>query len=440
MVSSVINPKGTARTTYFSRTDEFLFFVFVGSASVPSQADGQEMAGVRWRYLRRTDIESRRGTVKGGKAQFYPVFVEDSSGLIAAIGDAIPPGVPRSSVPPRPGCTTVFPIREEDGMEMNWGLTGPSLQRALEAGYVRVSKGQSELQAYVFAYLTAPNIRKVEKGELLRQGRRSDGSWIVVAPHGTLSRPTTNWRNGSHEAGAYGTTLLRALLPGRTFPFPKSLYAVEDALRFFVGDKPNGVILDFFAGSGTTSHAIARLNRQDGGRRQCISVTNNEVSADEATSLRKKGLRPGDPEWEALGIFEHITRPRITAAMTGESPEGEPVKGAYKFTDEFPMAAGFEENIEFVELTYLDPDDIELDLAFAGIAPLLWMRAGATGPVLDECLNSSGRRKPSALTEQYGVLFNADRWRSFVEKLPATATTAFVVTDSQATFAGIGQP
>ncbi|MEI2807429.1 MAG: DNA methyltransferase [Albidovulum sp.] len=76
-------------------------------------------------------------------------------------------------------------------------------------------------------------------------------------------------------------------MPDRKFPFPKSLYAVEDALRFFVNDKRNAVVLDFFAGSGTTAHAVMRLNRQDGGRRQCICVTNNEVAADEQKALRK---------------------------------------------------------------------------------------------------------------------------------------------------------
>jgi adenine-specific DNA-methyltransferase len=113
------------------------------------------------------------------------------------------------------------------------------------------------------------------------------------------------------------------------------------------------------------------------------------------------------------------------------------LKGEYRFTDEFPMVDGFEENVEFMELTYLDPEEIELDLAFAGIAPLLWLRAGATGQVLDVCLDLAGRRKPYAWTGRYGILFNADRWRSFIEKLPEMATTAFVVTDSQATFAGI---
>jgi adenine-specific DNA-methyltransferase len=172
-----------------------------------------------------------------------------------------------------------------------------------------------------------------------------------------------------------------ALLPGRKFPFPKSLYAVEDALRFFVNDKPDAIVLDFFGGSGTTTHAVARLNRQDGGQRQSILVTNNEVSADEADSLRARGLRPGDSEWEEVGIFEHITRPRISAAVAGRTPDGEPIKGDYKFIDEFPMAEGFEENVDFFELTYLDPEDVELDVAFNSLAPLIWLRAGGRGPI-----------------------------------------------------------
>lgn len=90
-----------------------------------------------------------------------------------------------------------------------------------------------------------------------------------------------------------------------------------------------------------------RLNKQDGGRRRSIVVTNNEVSDNEARSLRALGHRPGDPEWEAFGIYEYITKPRVRAAITGQTPDGGPTKGDYKFNDEFPMAEGFEENAEF---------------------------------------------------------------------------------------------
>lgn len=384
MVSSVINPKGTARTTYLSRTDEYIFFVFFGNAMVPDRPDGSDAQEVRWRYLRRTDIESARGTVKGGTAQFYPIYVNDQTLKIETIGDPLPPNVPRTNVPAVPGCTAVFPIREEDGMEMNWGLIGSSLKKALDAGFVRVSRNKSsELQPYVFSYLTAPNIKKIEGGKLVKSGKRDDGSWIVIDPAGKSGRPTTTWREASHEAGAYGTSLLRALLPGRKFPFPKSLYAVEDTLRLLVEDKPEAVVLDFFSGSGTTAHAVMRLNRQDGGHRQCISVTNNEVAADEQKALREQGLRPGNPDWEKHGICDYITKPRVAAAITGRTPGGEPIKGDYKFTDEFPMADGFEENAEFFTLTYEARSAVNHNLAYSRIAPMLWLCAGAQGSRID---------------------------------------------------------
>ena len=160
----------------------------------------------------------------------------------------------------------------------------------------------------------------------------------------------------SHDAGAYGTDLLgRTPRSRRGFPFPKSLYAVEDTFGSSSPDKPEAIVLDFFAGSGTTAHAVMRLNRQDGGDVESISVTNNEVSADEQKALREQGLRPGDPEWEQWGICDYITKPRSLRRLEGRTPEVSQSSGDYKFTDEFPMADGFEENVEFFTLTYESP-------------------------------------------------------------------------------------
>jgi adenine-specific DNA-methyltransferase len=93
--------------------------------------------------------------------------------------------------------------------------------------------------------------------------------------------------------------------------------------------------------------------------------------------------------------------------------------------------------VQFFELTYLDPEVVELDRAFNAISPLLWLRAGARGPIIDECVDASGRRKPYAWTEAYGVLFNPDRWRNFVRQCRESVFTVFIVTNSQTTFAGI---
>ena len=435
MISSVINPKGTGRLNEFSRTDEYIFFVLFGEATVPDKSGDGNEAEVRWRYFRRTDIESERGTKKGGPAQFYPIYVDDANCTIAKIGEPLPHGQDRTTSPDIIGCTKVFPIRESDGMEMNWGLTGPSLKNALDNGFVRVSANRnSELQPYIFSYLTAPNIKKIEQGLLVKSGKRSDESWIVVNPEGKSSRPTTSWNEKSHEAGAHGTGILRALLPGRKFPFPKSLYAVEDSLRLFVGDKPNAIILDFFSGSGTTAHAVMRLNRQDGGRRQCISVTNNEVAAEEHRALQRAGLRPGDSEWEQRGICDYITRPRITAAITGKTPHGDDMNGEYKFIDEFAMAEGFQENAEFFTLTYETPVAVSHSLAFQRVAPLLWMRAGAEGRRIDD-LPERGWE----IAGTYALLVDLDQSATFCDAVEARAgiRIAYIVTDDDLRFQSV---
>lgn len=315
---------------------------------------------------------------------------------------------------------------------MNWCLTGPALAARLADGYVRVGRfDSSKPQPFPIYYLLAGKVRDIETGVASVVGHAPDGSVRAEYSQPQRQMPTTSWDRQPHNARVGGSEILKLLMPDRRFPFPKSLFAVEDCLRLCVENKPDAVILDFFAGSGTTAHAVARLNRQDGGRRRSILVTNNEVSADEAKALTAAGHRDGDPEWEALGIFEHITRPRITAAITGRTPAGDPIKGDYKFTDEFPMSEGFDENVEFMKLTYLDPLDVELDQAFRAVAPLLWLRAGGQGPMIEE------RTDGFAVTDRYGILFDPDQWRAFVDALPATAVAAFVVTDSPSVFSGV---
>ena len=432
MVTSVINPKGTSRPDLFSRVDEFIFVVLFGSAAVPGMLS-KKHAGkkVRWRYLRREDLDSVRGT---RPRQFYPVYVDEVTRKIVGVGDPLSLEDPLEGATPPHRCVAVFPIRE-DGLQMEWGLTGPSLLRAAEQGFARATPGHDN-QPFIISYLTAPNIKKVESGELLVAGLQEDGSKIVIAPEGRLSRPTTVWQETGHSAGDYGTKMLGQFLPGRKFPFPKSLYAVEDTIRYFVGARPNAIILDFFSGSGTTAHAVMRLNRQDGGRRQCISITNNEVAADEQASLRKAGLRPGDPDWEKLGICDYITKPRIAAAITGKTPEGRAIDDDYKFTDEFPMAEGFEENAEFFTLTYEAPVAVSHNLAFQRIAPLLWMRAGSEGRRIDD-LPAVGWD----VADTYGLLVDLDRAAAFCDAAAAQPTLriAYAVTDDDRRFQAVAR-
>lgn len=426
MVSVTISPRGTNRATEFSRVDEYAFFVFVGSASIQATVDPEaQEKEIRWQYLRR----GQKTLVRGSRPnQFYPIYVDVDTERIVKIGSPMAGHESVEGVPEIPGTVAVFPV-DPDGVQKTWGLTPPTLQAALDRGYVRVTPGTAH-QPYTISYLTTPNIRLAEAGKLKVTGTREDGSKIVVAPGGKSERLSTVWRERRHDAGAYGTSTLRSLLPDRSFPFPKSLYAVEDALRAFVADKPNATVVDFFAGSGTTAHAVMRLNRQDGGSRQTVLVTNNEVSAVEQSALRERGLRVGDPEWEAQGICEYFTKARMMAAVTGKTPAGEPIEGAYKFVDEFPMSDGFQENVEFFTLTYQSPRPLAHHRAFEAIAPLLWLRAGAKGNRIDEATDDF------AVADAYAVLFDLDASQDFLATLAdsPSPSLAFIVTDDDQGF------
>lgn len=429
MVSSAINATGVIRATEFTRTNEFIYFVTFGAARIAPEVDTVASKELLWNLLQRREDSSRRhGPVKR-LDQFYPIYVNRNSGNIQSLGRSLGLDESRFDVPEISDCEAVFPLKP-DGTEMVWGLTPGSLRVLISKGYVRVSRARGKFSIY---YLTGGKVRDLDEGHARIAGRRSDGSVIAVAESGRAVMPTSQWQRESHNAQSHGTKLLSRLLPGRKFPFPKSVYAVEDALRFFVKGNANAVILDFFSGSGTTAHAVMRLNRQDGGQRQSISITNNEVSAEEQKALLKQGLRPGDAEWETLGICDYTTKPRVQAAITGDTPDGEPIKGDYKFTDEFPMSDGFEENAEFFTLTYESPGRVARNRDFLRIAPLLWLAAGSVGRRIDDVADGWD------VAETYGVLSDLDQSGDFVDAVTAaeTVTHAFIVTDDERSYQAI---
>jgi adenine-specific DNA-methyltransferase len=440
MVSSVINPKGTGRGNEMLRVNEFIFFLWFGDSKLGFfEAEDQEDEIIAWETMRRRNLASRRGRHgKGacGPNQFYPIYVNTKTGMIVEIGDPLPENMPIKKVSEKRGCVAVFPIRP-DGTEMNWSLTADTCRQRWKLGYVRAGKSEPDQpQKFIIQFLPAGVISAIESEEAEIIDRRKDGSVEVRTVVVKDRTPTTQWNFRSHFAEHNGTNLLKVILPGRTFPFPKSLYAVEDALRLFVKDKQDAIILDFFSGSGTTAHAVMRLNHQDDGRRQCISVTNNEVAATEQDALRKNKLRPGDADWEQWGICEYITKPRVLAAITGKTPDGKPIKGDYKFTDEFPMSDGLEENAEFFTLTYEMPVSVNHNRAFERVAPLLWMRAGCRGKRIDK-LPTEGW----AVVEAYGFLVEVDAATPFIKAVGKAKDMriAFIVTDDDRRFQALAR-
>lgn len=442
MVSSQINPAAVARAGAFGRSDEYIYFVKLGDANprrielsrewVSSKGRTHNVA-VRWDLLRRSGKKGSKR--KDSPGCFYPIYIDPNGPKVAKVGEALPEGL--SEHEEIEGTVAVLPIRK-DGSEGRWQWTPSTLRSRLLEGRVRIS-GSAE-KGFTVSILKPGEYKKVVDGEVEVLGYGADGS-IVVEGQSDVDTvraiPSTQWRITSHDATQYGTRLLDdAFLPARDFPYPKSLYAVEDTLRFFVIDNPEAVILDFFAGSGTTAHAVMRLNRQDGGHRQCISVTNNEVADEEQKKLREAGLRPGDDEWEKNGICDYISKPRVAAAITGKTPDGEPIKGDYKFTDEFPMAEGFEENAEFFTLTYETPLSVSHNLAFSRVAPLLWLRAGARGSRINK-VPADGW----AVADAYALLNNVDAATPFIKALAKVdgVRIAYIITDDDRRFQAIAK-
>lgn len=440
MISSVINPSGASRASAFRRTDEYIFFVLIGESgpkALPLPVEwritrDKRAEKLRWDGLIRSGSHTRR---EDSPNQFYPIYASelDGTGIIHSIGDSYYGDHYHSEICPA-DTVAIWPIRN-DGSEGNWQISPNNARILLRKGYMKLGRWRGENTTV--SYIKRGGQQKIETGVFPVIGRAIDNSVIVDdSSYESLFIPGTQWRLPSHSAEQGGTKLLRNFLPDRQFPFPKSLYAVEDALRFFVSDKPNAIVLDFFSGSGTTAHAVMRLNRQDGGCRQSISVTNNEVSAGEQKKLHEQGFRPGDTDWEKLGICDYITKPRIKAAITGKTPDGKAIKGDYKFTDEFPMSDGFEENAEFFTLTYEARDAVNHNLAYSRVAPLLWLRAGARGKRID-MLPVDGW----AVAETYGLLTEVDKATPFIHALQEAQSIllAYIVTDDDRRFQAIAR-
>lgn len=436
MVTIVIQGAGSVRSGELSRSEEYAFFCFFGRANPSSWTDDMlsekpstSKDKVRWESLLRSGTHSERWERPN---LFFPMFVCKETGRIVGVGEQRDATAPKGSWDVPSGAFAVWPTKS-GGEEGNWRVSVGELRRLVKGGFVRAGRCDEGTGTGTFWYLGRLARRNIEDGTYIVSGRDEQGALRVNVASASDKRfpPRTVWTRARHNAGWHGTNLLRALLPGRRFPFPKSLYAVEDCLRVAVAEKPNAVILDFFAGSGTTAHAVMRLNHQDGGRRQCISVTNNEVAAEEQRGLRTKGLRPGDADWESRGICDYITKPRIEAAITGVTPTGERIDKGYKFTDEFPISEGLDENAAFFTLTYEGPLSVAHHKAFGRVAPMLWLRAGARGRLIDG-LGGKGWD----VAETYGVLENLDQAKMFADRLAQVegVRLAFIVTDDESAF------
>ena len=437
MVSSMINPANVAREGEFGRSGEYLFFVMIGSSSPQRvRLDREWVSGkgrthtgqVRWDLLKRSGTNSERKHSPGG---FYPIYINSESGKIEKIGEPLPAGI--SDAPEVAGCYTLLPIRQ-NGSEGNWQWSPTTFRDRMAQGRVRI--GGNKDRGFTVYILKDGEYTKITSGEFEIIGHGINGE-IIVADNDTdavMATPGDIWRISSHDATQYGSRLIGNIFGDRRFTFPKSLYAVKDCLYFFTANKQNAVIMDFFAGSGTTLHAVNLLNAEDGGHRRCIMVTNNEVSAEEEKSLTEQGYHPGDEAWDKLGIARYVTWPRTVCSIEGHDVNGNPLKGNY-IGSELPMADGFKANAAFFKLGFLDKTSVALGRQFAELLPVLWMKAGAIVP----CPSIATDEAPQMMffpENRLAVLQDEASFPAFEKQLGQfpTIKAIYIVTDYEAGF------
>ena len=315
-VTMVINPKGSHRRATFNRVNEYALFVFFdrsASLSVCRMADDLltgdtntgnqpvEQTKVRWPYLLHSGYGSLPHEAPG---QVYPIAV-DPQGRILATGrtlleranadeianypDALDGYVPPAEELIQLGTETVWPVNRSGELSC-WNLRPATLMERNDQGYVAATRNRKH--GWSIKYLSTGLIAQIKSGDIKVAGNDPVTGSVILEPTMFKKKPMTVWHRSRHDAGRHGTEMLKTLLGDKRFNYPKSLYSTLDAIACVMSDRKNAVVLDFFAGSGTTLHAVAALNASDGGRRQCVLVSNNEVSPKTAERLRDNGGFP----------------------------------------------------------------------------------------------------------------------------------------------------
>ena len=440
MISCIINPKGVDQSG-FRRADEYIFFVMIGNSMPSALPLGNEWSPSArkaatpndtnpekrepgWTSMMRRGSHSSRNERPG---LYYPIYADPKRRIIVQVGEVVP--AEESKGKDVDGLVQILPIRTNGDLGC-WQVGPDELKKRIEQGRVRL--GKETAYGFVVNYLPDGEYAKVLSGEYTVKDRANDNSIIAFSAEGFRGKwvAPTQWKIAVHDASEYGSNLIGSILLQKRFAFPKSLYAVHDTLRFFVANKPNALIIDFFAGSGTTLHAVNLLNAEDNGHRRCILVTNNEVSADEGKDLTARGYHPGDEEWEKLGIARYVTWPRTVCSIEGHDVNGNPLNGNYLGSD-LPMADGFKANAAYFKLCFLDKNNVALGRQFKEMLPTLWMKAGAVGPC-----PGIGEKTPNMLIlpeNRFAVLVDEKEYLTFAEKLEEhpEIETVFIITDSE---------
>lgn len=241
VVAVVINPSGQQGKN-FSTTHEYLYFYY-------SDTDGR--LAKEFRDDAHADIRGFMNGAKGeglnyrresGRNCFYPIYVKNNAilGFGAVCAHDFHPQ--SANVPCPDGAIAVYPV-DADGIERKWLFERGTVEKINHQLSVKYNKKRNE--------------------------------WEIIRTKKLINYKTV-WHDAKYSAKEHGTHLLTRMFGKSPFSFPKSIHAVRDCLYIATKMNTDAIIMDYFAGSGTTGHAVINLNREDGGRRKYILVEMGE--------------------------------------------------------------------------------------------------------------------------------------------------------------------
>lgn len=241
-IITIEHNKRGRRGKNFAKSNEWAIFLVPKGLDVIAEERSSVTIGGETRNLRRTGSGSKRSE---RPRKFYPIWVNEKTLEVVSAGDPLPLDA-NWEVLRKDGLVTVWPI-DEDGREKNWHYGVERTRDCIVDGVLEARVRDYGIQVY---YTLREKDSKKYK---------------------------TVWSKPIYDASTYGSVLLEEIL-GRpsSFDYPKSLYAVIECLKATTSHKKNAIVLDFFAGSGTTGHALLELNKSDDGNRTFILCTNNE--------------------------------------------------------------------------------------------------------------------------------------------------------------------
>lgn len=262
--------------------------------------------------------------------QTYPIFIDKKSGHIVGCGLSLADRVRNGSYTGNPadfnfdyseapeGIAALWPVSSKGG-HCVWRLITTRLMEDWKKGYIKVSKNKSKKNPneYSVQYLPKGVIKKVQSGQLSVVGTEPDCPTLVFGDNQTVgSDIPTIWAEKSFFT-TKGTTELKEIFGGeKKFSYPKPVDLLAEVIRACSNE--NATVLDFFAGSGTTGHAVMSMNVEEDHNRRFILCTNNENN-----------------------ICREVTYERLHTVITGTRVDGS------KYSE------GFEESLKFYKIDFV---------------------------------------------------------------------------------------